>query len=173
MAIPNFSREQILAEIARREAAKKAQQKEEEKEAPIKKASPRRQTQRARPVQQKSATPPKQKRVEPEQSEYKIDKKTGKKYKTLKPQSKEAMAATTVDGLLRHMDLNDDIRGFGNLNVAAENFLAPLRVAPTKEELKQLREEKLKQIREQNKEYEEILLESEQNQEEGFNSEDL
>lgn len=161
MAIPKFSREQILAEIARREQDKQNTPIQRNANAPINQFPPQNQPRMA--VQKPSnniPTPPQRTNIPAAESHidsFAVDKKTGKRYKKINKQSKEATAATTVAGLLSHMELDDGIEGFASLNDSAELFLGHLRVAPNKEELARLREMKLRQIRKQNEEYKKTL----------------
>lgn len=164
MALPKFSREQILAEIARRERESQ-QKKGQTPPRNVRQVLPQNiqntQQRPQKPPVSPQQMPPQQRSTEsvrniPE-SKYAIDEKTGKRYKKLDKQSQEAAMATTVSGLLSNMELDEDIRGYGNLNAAADIFLSHLRVPPDKEELARLREAKLAQIKKQNEEYAQLV----------------
>lgn len=89
---------------------------------------------------------------------YAIDPKTGKKYKKLPNVPKDVVRADKKSGGLSLEQLRNSIPeadfDLDDLNGAADIFLAHLRVPPDKDEMKRLREERLKRARMQNAEYE-------------------
>lgn len=89
---------------------------------------------------------------------YAIDPKTGKRYKKLPTVPKDVVRADKKSGGLSLEQLRNSIPeadfDLDDLNGAADMFLAHLRVPPDKEEMKRLREERLRRAKMQNAEYE-------------------
>lgn len=152
MAIPtNFTREQILAEIERRKKQEALQQKKRAKNPSKNTQNPTQSTRKPKPKQdtEKEKTPVKK-------ENYLIDKKTGKKYKSLQGQNDAANAASSISALLAYGKIDDDIEA-DNLNSSAEIFLSHLRVPPDKKEMEELRRLKAEQRKKQNAEYSKLL----------------
>lgn len=103
---------------------------------------------------EKSASIP----VNPEETDdrWRVDPRTGKRYKVLKQSSKEAIAASKRNKnggltLEQARQLIEDEEDFDadDLNKSAETFLAHLRVPPNRDELEQLKAERVKRMRKQ------------------------
>jgi len=101
-----------------------------------------------KPAAQKSSSPSSKtaKVSEPVEQDdgWRIDAKTGKKYKVIPKIPKEVLAAgqnAQARYMREHKEEFSGIVGFGNLNAAADMFLAHMRVPPSEEELKKARAE--------------------------------
>lgn len=133
---------------------------------------------KTRPVSRKPTTPktsPKPS-VPEEDDGWRVDPKTGKRYKQLKMSSKEAIAASRKNknsGLTleqaRQLIAEEEDFDVDDLNGAANTFLAHLRVPPNKEELEKLKQERIKKMRQQASEYQNL----QENLSEKYGDEDL
>lgn len=101
---------------------------------------------------------------EPVDDGWKVDKKTGKRYKSLTASPKEAISANkknkggglTLDQMSRFTEIDEDFGSIdsfsGNdLDSVAAMFLPHLQVPPDKREIAQLKEARIKRAREQDK----------------------
>lgn len=83
---------------------------------------------------------------------WRVDPKTGKKYKVLAKNSPDAVKSAkngeglTLDQLFKYTEDDPDFN-LDDLNGSAETFLAHLRVPPSPEELKKLRAEREARLR--------------------------
>lgn len=97
---------------------------------------------------------------------YAIDPKTGKRYKKLPNVPKDVVRADKKSGGLSLEQLRNSIPeadfDLDDLNGAADMFLAHLRVPPDKDEMKKLREERLRRAKKQSAEYEDMAEELEE-----------
>lgn len=107
---------------------------------------------------------PVSKKSDPEEDDgWRVDPKTGKRYKQLRMSSKEAIAASKKNknsGLTleqaRQLIAEEEDFDADDLNSAANTFLAHLRVPPSKDELEKLRQERIKKMRKQSSEYKNV-----------------
>lgn len=117
-------------------------------------------TEQARKSKPRAATPVPSSVNEDIDDGYAIDPKTGKKYKKLPNVPKDVVRADKKSGGLSLEQLRNSIPeadfDLDDLNGAADLFLAHLRVPPDKEEMKRLREERLRRAKKQNAEYEDV-----------------
>lgn len=100
--------------------------------------------------------------VNPEETDdrWRIDPRTGKRYKVLKQSSKEAIAASkrnkngglTLEQARQLIEEEEDF-DVDDLNKSAETFMAHLRVPPNREELEQLRAERVARMRKQHSDF--------------------
>lgn len=158
-----YTKEEIMAELARRKALQEQQQQRGRSD----RAQPSRRVPRQaeHPTPSPPPTNPPRRRPQPESRSsnpaYKVDPRTNKKYRVLKPQSRAAQG--NLSSLRARGEIDENIQS-ENLAESAKIFLGHLQVPPDREEMARLRKLKAAQRRRQEAEYE-VIRQKQESQE--------
>lgn len=154
-----YTKEEIMAELARRKALQEDQQRGRQEST-----QPRRRSPRQAEIPSPSPRPTDRRpQPDPRSSDqgYRVDPRTNKKYRVLKPQSKAAQG--NLSSLRTHGEIDENIQS-ENLAESAKIFLGHLQVPPDREEMARLRKLKAAQRRRQEAEYE-VIRQKQESQE--------
>lgn len=149
-------------ELRRNKALAKAEQEQQASNKKTVKQSSRTNQGNSAPVKQSSSVSSKKLINDSEIPEgYAVDPVTGIRYKKLPAATREILRADKKSGGLsieqmRTMIGEAEDFNLDDLNGAADMFLGHLRIAPDKEEIQRLRDEKIAQAKKQNSEYGEV-----------------